>query len=447
MQISERESHTIKGTFIDLFAGCGGLSLGLMLSGWRGLFAIEKEKNAFETLRYNLLEGKQIGYSWPIWLSKKPHRISFFIKKYEKKLLGLRGKVDLIVGGPPCQGFSLAGRRKKEDPRNLMFKHYAELVSLLKPKLLLIENVRGITVGHGNGKNEKKVGRPSKAFSERISETIESLGYYVYSNILMSSEFGVPQLRPRYIMLGISKSYLTNKADINPFDIVKSKRSEFLSGKGLPVNRPITVREAISDLQVKGKELIECQDSPRFKQITYSGPETNYQLLLHGSLNGTPPNSLRLANHRERTIAKFSEILETCRRGVGISAREKKRLGIKKHCLVLLDGSKPSHTITTLPDDLLHYSEPRILTVRENARLQSFPDWFEFKGKYTTGGERRVKECPRYTQVGNAVPPFLAEALGQALSTILQETVAHKTQERILTGYQIQYMDRVTAFK
>src|SRR3546814_425596 len=78
-------------------------------------------------------------------------------------------------------------------------------------------------------------------------------------------------------------------------------------------------------------------------------------------------------------------------------------------------------TITTLPDDVLHYSEPRILTVRESARLQSFPDWFQFKGKFTTGGDRRTRECPRYTQVGNAVPPHLARAIGTAISRALDE--------------------------
>ena len=94
--------------------------------------------------------------------------------------------------------------------------------------------------------------------------------------------------------------------------------------------------------------------------------------------------------------------------------------GVKKHYFAILDKDKPSRTISTLPDDILHYSEPRILTVRENARLQSFPDWFEFRGKYTTGGQRRKFECPRYTQVGNAVAPRFAEFLGQFLMRLDQ---------------------------
>ena len=97
----------------------------------------------------------------------------------------------------------------------------------------------------------------------------------------------------------------------------------------------------------------------------------------------------------------------------------REQYGTKKRRICLMDPWEPAPTITTLPDDVLHYSEPRILTVRESARLQSFPDWFQFRGKFTTGGSRRTKECPRYTQVGNAVPPLLARAIGLAIKAVL----------------------------
>jgi DNA (cytosine-5)-methyltransferase 1 len=103
-------------------------------------------------------------------------------------------------------------------------------------------------------------------------------------------------------------------------------------------------------------------------------------------------------------------------------------LGLKKHTVVILDAAQPSHTITTLPDDLLHYKEPRILTVRENARLQSFPDWFAFEGKYTTGAELRTKEAPRYTQVGNAVAPFVSEFLGYMVGAVQELMSAHEAR-------------------
>ena len=108
-------------------------------------------------------------------------------------------------------------------------------------------------------------------------------------------------------------------------------------------------------------------------------------------------------------------VLDYCTKGKSVSKYELEKLGTKKRSFTPLHPDLPARTITTLPDDLLHYSEPRILTVRENARLQSFPDWFEFQGKYTTGGKRRKFECPRYTQVGNAVPPLMAEALGHII--------------------------------
>jgi DNA (cytosine-5)-methyltransferase 1 len=111
-----------------------------------------------------------------------------------------------------------------------------------------------------------------------------------------------------------------------------------------------------------------------------------------------------------------------------MSDADRKNYNLKKHRIFPMSGDEPAPTVTTLPDDILHYSEPRILTVREYARLQSFPDWFHFKGKYTTGGKLRTKECPRYTQVGNAVPPLLARAIGKALQEMLAEVSAARNQ-------------------
>jgi DNA (cytosine-5)-methyltransferase 1 len=113
---------------------------------------------------------------------------------------------------------------------------------------------------------------------------------------------------------------------------------------------------------------------------------------------------------------------------VVLSDNERAVLNSKKHTVVVLDPDRPSHTLTTLPDDILHYNEPRILTVREYARLQSFPDWFVFKGKYTTGGEKRRNECPRYTQVGNAVAPLVAQILGIAIARFLCELGLSRTE-------------------
>jgi DNA (cytosine-5)-methyltransferase 1 len=413
-----------RGTFIDLYAGCGGLSLGLMLAGWSGLFAVEKDALAFQTLSHNLIgESKEISYEWPSWFPKNPCSTGTFINKYREHIAALRGQVNVITGGLPCQGFSLAGRRKSNDPRNSRFKHYTEIVDLIQPEFLLLENVKGIAVEFGKKKreqeNKRRVGRPPKSYLQRIKEKLEALGYEVFADLVKAVDFGVPQFRPRYIMFAIKRSFLSERI-VDPFAILQAKRLDFLASKGLPFDQPISVREAISDLETSGKSLIECVDSRGFQQIAYTQPQTHYQRLLHGSMNGIAPNSLRLARHRDDIKERFTKILSTCRRGVQLSKKDRELFGIKKNCIVPLDGDKPSHTLTTLPDDILHYSEPRILTVREYARLQSFPDWYLFKGKYTTGGDRRVRECPRYTQVGNAVPPFLAELLGMVLHDLKQ---------------------------
>lgn len=416
------QGAAMSGNFVDLFAGGGGLSLGLMIAGWNGLFAVEQDSLAFRTLKFNLLgdEGScPHKYDWPIWLEKSPIEISHFIEKHGEELATLKGKLDLLAGGPPCQGFSLAGRRKSNDPRNRLFKHYVEIVELLQPPFLLLENVKGISVAFRqkvkDGTRNKKTLKP---FSDRIKKSLRGAGYEVFTRLVRAMEIGVPQFRPRYIMLAIRRDLLKSRPDFDPFHDYEERRKAFLKAKGLPFKRAITVSQAISDLENKGKRLVDCVDATGCQQIEYSHPKTNYQRLLHGELNGTAPNSLRLANHREKTKNRFEQIISTCRHGIQLSEKDRKRFGLKKHCTVPLDANQPSHTLTTLPDDLLHYSEPRILTVREYARLQSFPDWYEFKGKYATGGDKRLKECPRYTQTGNAVPPFLAEFIGLLLKDL-----------------------------
>ena len=402
-------------TFIDLFAGCGGLSLGLMRAGWKGLFAVEKDTQAFATLKHNLVddaESNGLSYEWPDWLPCKHISVSGLISGYAPYLSSLKGKVDLIAGGPPCQGFSFAGKRKKSDPRNHLFRQYLKLVEIVQPKILLLENVKGITVEFKN-KSTKRKRRRTKAFSDRIKDGIEKLGYYVDAGLVKAVDFGVPQLRPRFILVAIRKD-LTDGRNVSVLQALSELRESFLAGKGLPIDRPVSARQAISDLERSGAELIPCVDSVGFQQIRYKRPKSTFQRLLHGTCDGSP-NSMRLAKHREDVKEKFESILRTCIRGKSLSEADRKRLGLTKQCIVALDPDKPSHTLTTLPDDLLHYAEPRILTVRECARLQSFPDWYEFCGKYTTGGQRRRKECPRYSQVGNAVPPLLAEAIGLVL--------------------------------
>lgn len=419
-------------TFIDLFSGCGGLSLGLLNAGWKGLFAIEQNADAFRTLKHNLVDenAHNIGrpkYVWPESLEVAPHEMSSFLRKQRRYLESIKGKVHLVAGGPPCQGFSFAGKRSGDDPRNELFRHLLRMADILEPQIVMIENVQGIDIAFGTIKRGKEKGleRPRKSYAERIYARLHEHGYIAQQHLIKSVDFGVPQFRPRYITLGIRKDI---SSQIPDFDLEKELykvRQSFLEQRGLSFTTPVTVFEAISDLQITNKRRTSCADeeSPSgFYEIVYEGPlsSISYQKLMHDGMNGQAPNSLRLVNHRPETIARFEKILETCRKGVNLSKDDRRRLGIRKTAIAPLAPDQPSHTLTTLPDDFLHYAEPRVHTVREHARLQSFPDWFEFLGKYTTGGSRRAKECPRYTQVGNAVPPLLAEALGEALLSLIR---------------------------
>jgi DNA (cytosine-5)-methyltransferase 1 len=398
------------GTYIDLFAGCGGFSLGLGNAGWKGIFAVEKDPMAFDTFRHNLIDGDKYNhFDWPEWLPKQATTIQEILKNYPKQLSNLKGKVDLIAGGPPCQGFSLAGRRNSKDPRNKLSDEYIKMVKLVSPKYLILENVRGFnsTFKDSEGKREKQ------PYSMVVKARIEALGYNVFSDYVHSENYGVPQKRTRFIMIGIRNDLATKGA--KPFELLEGLRLDFLKNKNLPAKH-VSVKQAIGDLELSKSELTYHSGSEisGFKQIQYMPPNSlnAYQKLMRKGLNGSKPNSLRIARHRPATIERFKLIQSLCQPGRGLSDENKVALGIKKQVISVLNPKEPSRTLTTLPDDLLHYSEPRILTVRENARIQSFPDDFVFRGKYTTGGSRRTQECPRYTQVGNAVPPFLGEALG-----------------------------------
>ncbi|MCY3714726.1 MAG: DNA cytosine methyltransferase [Gemmatimonadetes bacterium] len=444
-QGSEVHNHTDR-TFIDLFAGAGCLSLGLMSAGWQGILAVEKDKMAFQTLNDNLVEAGHIyGFSWPEWYPKKQCSVGSFASKYNHKLLDLRGRVTLIAGGPPCQGFSFAGRRDKTDYRNLLFRSYMEVVRTVQPLFILLENVHGIAIEFGKGKHSKmanKIGRPSMPYSQRITRSLEKAGYHVYPGLVRAVDYGVPQLRPRYFLLAVLRTAVPSKEWCNPFDELVRLREGFLESKGLPINQPVGVKEALSDLETNNGRTWQCVDSPRFKQGKYSPAQTHYQRLMRCAKTEILPDSHRLANHRSDIVARFEDILKTCRRGMQLSKDDRERYGLKKNCVVPLDPEKPSHTLTTLPDDLLHYSEPRILTVREYARLQSIPDWFKFRGKYTTGGDRRVRECPRYTQAGNAVPPFIGEVIGILLSRLYDRLKKNGTAKITTTAGKVQYVER-----
>jgi DNA (cytosine-5)-methyltransferase 1 len=196
----------ITHTYIDLFAGCGGLSLGLNQSGWKGIFAIEKSPFAFSTLKYNLIDNLN-HFNWPNWLEKKEHDINEILDSKRNELKELRGKVDLVAGGPPCQGFSTAGRREESDHRNELIGSYIKFIRLVQPKIIFFENVKGFTQRFERNRSK------GIKYSEFVQKALKRsgkdfIGYEVYGKLIDFSEFGIPQKRTRFILVGIRKDIL-----------------------------------------------------------------------------------------------------------------------------------------------------------------------------------------------------------------------------------------------
>lgn len=398
---------TDRFNYIDLFSGCGGLSLGLMQAGWKGVFAIEKSEDAFKTLEYNLIDNHN-HFDWPDWLPRENHEIDKVIKDYKNELASLKGKVTMVAGGPPCQGFSNAGRRRESDQRNKLVKSYIKFIKLVQPEILFFENVKGFTQAFK--KNKEK----GKRYANYVESALRRAGYYVKGHLINFGDFGIPQKRTRFILVGIRKDIAKQKRDAAQefFTKISGNKQAFLINKNLTVNTKL--EDAISDLLQSNGSKIYLNDR-HFRVGTYGKVSSNYQVLMRQNVTQSIADSHRFANHKEATVEKFQHIIQYARKNKDIDDKIRERYNINKHTVILLDKNDKSPTITTLPDDYIHYAEPRILTVREYARIQSFPDWYEIKGKYTTGGKRRTQEVPRYTQIGNAIPPLFAEQAGLIL--------------------------------
>lgn len=394
-------------TYIDIFAGCGGLSLGLINAGMVGLFAIEKNADAFSTLKYNLIDKKNC-FDWPSWLTISNHDINEVLVHNYNELRELQGKVDIVAGGPPCQGFSMAGKRDKDDIRNRLVDSYLRFVDIVKPRALIFENVHGFTI-------EFKESTGIKTYSSYVYERLRNMGYSINWDVVDVSDYGIPQKRRRFILVAIK--------DGNPKEVFKRLEENadlFCKKKGIADNT--NIEEAISDLRKKAGTC-ESPDSKGFFAGKYGKIESGYQRLMRiGSPYYYAVDSHRFVNHSKRIIELHKELIEKATKGKRITPKDSSFPDLKRRGVTVLDPKSQSPTVTSIPDEIVHYEEPRILTVREHARIQSFPDWYEIKGKYTSGGKRRKTEVPRYTQIGNAVPPLFAEQIGLALLEVLNGT-------------------------
>jgi DNA-cytosine methyltransferase len=345
---------------IDLFAGCGGLSKGFMDAGFDILIGVDNDQAALDTFEMN--------HNGAVAMNADLSKQETFDEI--RKIVGKRN-IDVIIAGPPCQGFSLTGPRNFDDERNKLYLAVIEMVKQCKPKGFVIENVTGMaTLYKGQIKDE-------------ILRRFRALGYNIECKILCAADYGVPQMRKRLIFMGVRK------------DIGMPKFPE-------PVFLPETYRtcrDAISDLPPRITELGKEVD-------TYiSEPKTEYQKIMRGNCNVLYNHVA--TNHTQMvkdTIALVPEggNYKDLPPGWGESRKF-------NEAWTRYDGNKPSKTIDTGHRNHFHYEYNRVPTVRENARLQSFPDDFVFTGTRTQ----------QYRQVGNAVPPLLGKALGEILLEII----------------------------
>ena len=343
--------------YIDLFAGCGGLSVGLHKAGWKGLFAVEKNSSAFASLKANLVD-KRRHFIWPEWLETQSWDIEKLLKQKSQCLSDLSGTVDLVAGGPPCQGFSTAGRRLESDKRNELVQAYLKVVELVQPRCILFENVRGFTMKFKSNAHE------GITYSKLVIQQLRELGYKdARGELINMSDFGVPQARRRFIVIATREGV----AD-QIFESLKQSCPSHLKKRGIPKRNGVS--SALSDLQKK-HGTVPCPESKGFQSGISSRPMTGLQKHLRHGVKVKTPNSHRFVNHTKEVTKVFNKLLNHAPRNRCILGNERKQYGLKKRSVTVLDGKKSAPTITTIPDDFIHYTEPRVMTVRECARLQT----------------------------------------------------------------------------
>jgi len=411
-----------KPYFVDLFAGCGGLSLGLENAGFVPAYVNEIDHSAMETYlsnrdkKYPLLRKKHNSHDIRK-LTHNKNALNRLVLGLEEDYGIRKGDLALVVGGPPCQGYSAVGMRrtfpmdKKDIPSNYLYRDMIKVIEKLQPKAFLFENVAGLMRGRWFDKGVKgEIWNDVKKAFTRIG------GYKVRTELIRAKSYGVPQNRPRIIMVGVRDEF------------------KFEDDEDLPCNGLLPEgKDDYPDIERLLSDLVDPDYEKTHKTHRYlHRPRNKLQRDLRTSSDGKlirKGDSLteqEYSKHSKKIVEKFRYMLEH-------GGKIPKRMETKKFAQRVLpkewDAGGPNITATSLPDDYVHYSQPRSLTVREWARLQTFPDWYEFSGKRTTGGRRRAgdpskgdwsRETPKYTQIGNAVPVKLAEEIGNHLQGIIK---------------------------
>jgi DNA (cytosine-5)-methyltransferase 1 len=360
--MKERRREKLK--VIDLFAGCGGLSYGFEMSGFEILLGVDNWSDCLETFKYNHKNSNILCGD----LSKVSSR--------DIKINIANKDVDIIVGGPPCQGFSLAGKRDSNDDRNKLVMDYVRMVKELKPKFFVMENVLGIL------SMKDHVGN---FVIDNLEKKFRKIGYQIKYKPLYAHHYGVPQKRQRVFIVG---NNIGAEFDF-PEPTHGTEKKPF-----------ITVGEAISDLPLLddtyGEEIARYRMKPKSKYQKFMRKKSDLML------NHTK------SNHSTQTIKVISLVPE----GGNWRDLPKGYQNIRSYSNTWrrLDSKLPSVTIDTGHRHHFHYKANRVPTVRESARIQSFPDCFEFKGSRTS----------QFKQVGNAVPPLLAKAIADQIKNYIK---------------------------
>ena len=350
---------------VDLFCGAGGLSRGFMEAGFDVVLGVDFDDDALRTFEMN--HGNAKAMKLDLFNHENISQIKNYLEKNKIKL-------DVLVGGPPCQGFSLAGKREEDDKRNILYSAMVKTAKVLKPKVVVLENVPGmLTLYNGLGK-------------QRIFDDFSKLGYKMSVKVLYAPDYGVPQIRKRAVFIGL----LNEKEEFEyptPF---------------LGKDSYVTCEEAISDLPSLMGDYDYSLDAIR-DYVTE--PTSEYQKMMR-------KNSERVFNHyptkhAQKTIDNIAKIPDG---GNYKDLPKDESSKFKYHeSLHRYSSNKPSLTIDTGHRTHFHYKYNRIPTVRECARLQSFPDDFIFVGS----------KQHQYKQVGNAVPPLLGKAVALKIKEFL----------------------------
>ncbi len=459
----EYQDKTGLYTMVDLFAGCGGLSMGFENARFTPVFVSELDKDALGTYlenRHHELGGEKFAGNVALHcndahelqgerleqlvsdLSAIPE--AGFQEENGSEEKGAGSTLDVLAGGPPCQGYSGIGIRRsyavdrEKIPSNRLYARMAQVIRRLRPRIFLFENVRGLI-------NAKWTREGGDSIWEDVKAEFRAIpGYEVRWSLVYAKDYGVPQNRPRVLLVGIRKDILEKcPKDLVDPDADPEKEDAVKCGF-LPAGEPGSfphLQDLLGDLvDPDVAHALRTQEFPagRFETRAYPRrPRAGIQERLR-----TPPPwdpGLRVtlteqeySKHKRGVVEKFDHMLEN---GGEIPEHFKTRKFSQRVLRKHWGNGEPNITATSLPDDYVHYCQPRVLTVREWARLQLFPDWYRFTGKRTTGGLRRAgnplegvfdREVPKYTQIGNAVPVGLAEKVGRHFRGILDQAVGRR---------------------